>query len=220
MARTGPPKVSPVFYSRRIPLIIAETDELKLMLAAERGVAPACIEVVGLGVDHELFRPLDQASSRNELGIQRGAFVLLYVGGMDTYHDLGPVIDALARISVPLLELHLVGDGEFRGKYEARAKAARVPIRFHGQVSHEKVPEFIAAADLCLAPYRVAAFPNEAVSFSTLKIPEYMACGRPVVSVPSGHINKLIDDRYRDFSSPTMWPLGLISLRRFLPAKS
>ena len=45
------------FYSRRIPLIIAETDELKAMLAAERGVAPACIEVVGLGVDHELFRP-------------------------------------------------------------------------------------------------------------------------------------------------------------------
>ena len=169
MARTGPRKVSPVFYSRRIPLIIAETDELKLMLAAERGVTPACIEVVGLGVDHELFRPLDQASSRNELAIQPGAFVLLYVGGMDTYHDLGPVIDALARISVPLLELHLVGDGEFRGKYEARAKHARVPIRFHGQVSHEKVPEFIAAADLCLAPYRVAAFPNEAVSFSTLE---------------------------------------------------
>ena len=63
--------------------------------------------------------------------------MLLYVGGMDTYHDMGPVIDALARISVPLLELHLVGDGEFRGKYEARAKHARVPVRFHGQVSHE-----------------------------------------------------------------------------------
>ena len=196
------------FYSRRIPLIIAETDELKVMLAAERGVTPACIEVVGLGVDHELFRPLDQASSRNELGIQPGAFVLLYVGGMDTYHDMGPVIDALARISVPLLELHLVGDGEFRGKYEARAKHARVPIRFHGQVSHEKVPEFIAAADLCLAPYRVAAFPNEAVSFSTLKIPEYMACGRPVASVPSGHIKKLIDDQVSGFLFPndaTAW---------------
>ena len=196
------------FYSRRIPMIIAETDELKLMLAAERGVTQACIEVVGLGVDHELFRPLDQASSRAALGIKPEAFVLLYVGGMDTYHDLGSVIDALARSSVPLLELHLVGDGELRGKYEARAKHARVPIRFHGQVSHEKIPEFIAAADLCLAPYRVAAFPNQAVSFSTLKIPEYMACGRPVASVPSGHINKLIDDQVSGFLFPndaTAW---------------
>ena len=187
------------FYSRRIPLVIAETDELKNMLVAERGVRPECIEVVGLGVDHELFHPLDQASCRDVLGIPPQAFVLLYVGGMDNYHDVGPVIDALARVRVPGLELHLVGDGEFRGAYEARSRYARVPVRFHGQVPHDRVPKFIAAADLCLAPYRVNAFPNELVSFSTLKIPEYMACARPVASVPSGHIKRLIDDRVSGF---------------------
>jgi glycosyltransferase involved in cell wall biosynthesis len=187
------------FYSRRIPLIIAETDELKTMLVETRGVAAQSIEVVGLGVDHDLFRPLDQASSRKTLGIHTDAFVLLYVGGMDTYHDVGAAIDALTKITVPLLELHLVGDGEFRAAYEAKARHARVPIRFHGQVPHDKVPEFIAAADLCLAPYRVSAFPNESVCFSTLKIPEYMACARPVASVPSGHIKKLIDDQKSGF---------------------
>jgi glycosyltransferase involved in cell wall biosynthesis len=136
------------------------------------------------------------------LGIDPGACVLLYVGGMDAYHDLTPVIDALAKISAPFLELHLAGDGEYRGAYEARAKHARVPIRFHGQVPHDRVPEFIAAADLCLAPYRVSAFPNESVSFSTLKIPEYMACARPVASVPSGHIKKLIADQVSGFLFP------------------
>ena len=190
------------FYSRRIPLIIAETDELKAMLVAERGVAPECIEVVGLGVDHDLFRPLDQARSRNALGILPQAFVLLYIGGMDTYHDIGPVIDALAQFSVPGLELHLVGDGEFRAACQTRARQARAPVRFHGQVPHNRVPEFISAADLCLAPYRVTAFPNESVCFSTLKIPEYMACGRPVVSVPSGHIKKLIDHQVSGFLFP------------------
>ena len=187
------------FSSRRIPLVIAETEELKAMLIAQRGVAPECIKVVGLGVDHDLFRPLDQASCRNALGIPPGAFVLLYVGGMDTYHDLAPVIDGLAQITAPSLELHLVGDGEFRSAYEARARHLRIPIRFHGQVPHERVPKFIAAADLCLAPYRVNAFPNESVCFSTLKIPEYMACRRPVVSVPSGHIKRLIDDQVSGF---------------------
>jgi glycosyltransferase involved in cell wall biosynthesis len=187
------------FYSRRVPVVIAETEELRAMLVAQRGVAPECIKVVGLGVDHDLFRPLDQASCRNALGITRGAFVLLYVGGMDTYHDLAPVIDGLAQITAPSLELHLVGDGEFRSAYEAKARHVRIPIRFHGQVPHDKVPEFIAAADLCLAPYRVNAFPNESVCFSTLKIPEYMACGRPVVSVASGHIRKLIDHRVSGF---------------------
>jgi glycosyltransferase involved in cell wall biosynthesis len=187
------------FYSRRIPLIIAETDELKTMLVAERGVASEYIEVVGLGVDHGLFRPLDQACSRKALGILPQAFVLLYVGAMDNYHDLGPVIDALARFSVPGLELHLVGDGESRLAYQTRIRQARAPIRFHGQVPHDRVPDFIAAADLCLAPYRVTAFPNNSVSFSTLKIPEYMACGRPVVSVPSGHIKNLIQHQVSGF---------------------
>jgi glycosyltransferase involved in cell wall biosynthesis len=190
------------FYSRRSPLIIAETGELKSMIVASRGVAPERIEVVGLGVNHELFRPLDQAKSREQLGIQSGAFVMLYVGGMDTYHDVGPAIDALTNIAVPALELHLVGDGEYRSVYESRAKRARVPIRFHGQVPHHKIPGFIAAADLCLAPYQVSAFPNQTVAFSTLKIPEYMACGRPVASVPSGHIKTLIEDQVSGFLFP------------------
>jgi glycosyltransferase involved in cell wall biosynthesis len=206
------------FYSRRIPMVIAETDELKAMLIAERGVTPERIEVVGLGVDHELFRPLNQACSRNALGISAEAFMLLYVGGMDTYHDLGPVIDALARIRVPGLELHLVGDGAFRGAYQTRARQARVPVRFHGQVPHERVPAFIAAADLCLAPYRVAAFPNESVCFSTLKIPEYMACGRPVASVPSGHIKKLIEDQVSGYLLPNDTPSWVAFLKK-LPSR-
>jgi glycosyltransferase involved in cell wall biosynthesis len=190
------------FYSRRVPLVIAETDELKAMLSENRGIAPERIEVVGLGVDHELFRPLDQTSCRDVLGIRKQAVVLLYVGGMDTYHDVGPAIDAVSKIRVPLLELHLVGDGEYRAAYEAKAKCAGVPIKFHGQVPHKRVPEFIAAADLCLAPYRVSAFPNDLVCFSTLKIPEYMACARPVASASSGHIKKLIEDHVSGFLLP------------------
>jgi D-inositol-3-phosphate glycosyltransferase len=173
------------------------------MLAHGRGIAPEKIQVAGLGVDHALFRPVQQAASREVLKIQADAFVLLYVGGMDTYHDLFPVFDALANINVPLVELHLVGDGELRAAYEDRAKSARIPIRFHGKVAHERVADFVAAADLCLAPYRVSAFPNQAVCFSTLKIPEYMACARPVVSVPSGHIKMLIEDQVSGFLFPT-----------------
>jgi glycosyltransferase involved in cell wall biosynthesis len=190
------------FCSRRTQLVIAETEELKSMLVAKRGIAPECIEVVELGVDHNLFRPLNQSSCRSVLGIEPAAFVLLYVGGMDAYHDLGPVIHASAQTSARPLELHLVGDGKHRSRYEAAAKHARIPIRFHGQVSNHRVPKFIAAADLCVAPYRSSAFPHNLVSFSTLKIPEYMACGRPVVSIPSGHINKLVKDQISGFLFP------------------
>jgi glycosyltransferase involved in cell wall biosynthesis len=190
------------FYSRRVPVIIAETEELKGTLVQRRGISPEKIMVVGLGVDHALFCPRDQEAARISLGIKPAVTMLLYVGGMDKYHDLGPIIDALAQIRSPSLELHLVGDGEFRARYEERARHAQTPLRFHGRVPHSMVPEYIAAADVCLAPYQTSAFHGAMVTFSTLKIPEYMACGRPVVSVSSGSIRRLIEDQVSGFLFP------------------
>src|SRR5262249_60245943 len=91
------------------------------------------------------------------------------------------------------------GDGADRNRYQEFANRAQIQVQFHGKVPNHRVPEYIAAADLCLAPYRVTAFPNNSVSFSTLKIPEYMACGRPIVSVPSGHIKNMIQHQVSGF---------------------
>lgn len=192
------------YASRRMPLIIAETDELKAMLVKQRHIASERVEVIGLGVDHRLFCPLDQGDARRTLGISHEACVLLYVGGLDMYHDLEPLLQACSQDAKPRLEIHVVGNGEYRAKYEAKAREACVPVVFHGQQSHDRVPVFIGASDLCLAPYRVDAFPNQLVPFSTLKIPEYMACARPVVSVPSGHIQALIKDQETGFFVPNV----------------
>ena len=187
--------------ARRVP-VIAETEELKAALVRARGAAPDQVEVVGLGVDHALFRPREQAACRVALGLDPAPTLLLYVGGMDRYHDLGPVIDALARVRPCALELLVVGDGGHRLAYEAAARGGGAPVRFVGRVPHPLVPRYIAAADLCIAPYRAAAFPGGAVTFSTLKIPEYMACARPVASIPSGHITRLVADGVSGFLFP------------------
>jgi len=179
------------FYSRRVPMVIAETDELREMLIKHRGIAPDRLEVIGLGVDHRLFHPMDQFIARQSLGIDPGAFLVLYVGGMDINHDLGPVVEALGKTKVPYVELHLVGDGKYRPQYQEKAKGQAV-VKFHGHVPHTQVPTYIAAADVCIAPYRADAFHEGQVSFSTLKIPEYMACARAVISIPSGHVGKII----------------------------
>lgn len=180
--------------SQRLPLVIAETEELEAALVALRGLDPSRIEVVELGVDHEIFRPQDQDSTRRQLHIDGQAMVLLYVGGLDVYHDLGPIIEALGREPRnPSVQLHVVGDGELRRQYEDAARRAEVRAVFHGQVPHHSVPSYMAAADLCLAPYRPERFYGGKIAFSTLKIPEYMACAKPVASVPQGHIRNLIE---------------------------
>ncbi len=204
--------------SRRMPLIISETDELKAMLVEQRGIDKARVAVIGLGVDHQRFCPVDQCDARQRLGIGPKACVLLYVGGLDPYHDLGPMLEAAASDTRPF-EVHVVGDGVSRSHYEGLAERARVPVYFHGQRPHEQVPLLIAASDLCLAPYNTAAFHDRRIPFSTLKIPEYMACARPVVSVPSGHIEDLIADDVSGFLVPNETPAWRDFLHR-LPARS
>jgi glycosyltransferase involved in cell wall biosynthesis len=102
----------------------------------------------------------------------------------------------------------VIGDGGLRAELEQHAQSAAAPVFFHGRVPHETVPEFIAAADLCLAPYEPSAFPGGKVAYSSLKIPEYMSVGRPVVSVPSGRVLELIADGVNGFLFPntaTAW---------------
>jgi glycosyltransferase involved in cell wall biosynthesis len=205
--------------SRQVPLVIAETEELKEVLIALRGIAPDRIEVVQLGVDHGMFRPRDQSAARDVVRINQQATVLLYVGGLDIYHDLGPLIEALGREARDGVELHIAGDGELRSTYEQTARRLNVLATFHGQVAHERVSEFIAAADLCVAPYQPNKFYAGKITFSTLKIPEYMACARPVASVPNGHILRLIDDQVSGFllaNEVDAW----VAFLRALPSRS
>ncbi|HXK58407.1 MAG TPA: glycosyltransferase [Acidobacteriota bacterium] len=179
-------------YSRTAPVIIAETEELKKQLHRVRRIPSEKIEVVPLGVDHQLFRPGGQAEAREKLRMDPARLVFLYVGGMDKYHDLSPLLEALAALAPPNFELHLVGEGEYRPRYEEAALRSQCPIKFHGKVRHEQVPLFIAASDLCLAPYCSQAFYDQEITFSTLKIPEYMACARPVAGTASAGIQRLI----------------------------
>jgi glycosyltransferase involved in cell wall biosynthesis len=152
-----------------------------------------------LGVDHSKFRPFDQENARQQLGITPTITMLLYVGVLDQTHSLMPLIEALNEISCRSIELHIVGDGVLKDQYQARISGSRKNIVFHGRVPHSVVPQFIAAADLCIAPYDLRMFPSGEVAYSTLKIPEYMACARPVVSVPSGHILNLVHHNITGF---------------------
>jgi glycosyltransferase involved in cell wall biosynthesis len=178
-------------YLRQAPRIIAESDDLKTSISQVWRVPPGRIDVVGLGVDHERFRPLDQAEARRQVGVDQSRKVLLYVGALDKAHDLVPVVQALARAGDPSLELHLVGDGEYRSEIERQAAGMRAVV-FHGRVSHDAVPTYIACADLCIAPYDPHFFPRGQVGYATLKVREYLAAGRPVATSPTGVLPGLI----------------------------
>ncbi|MFL5515564.1 MAG: glycosyltransferase family 4 protein [Gemmatimonadales bacterium] len=178
-------------YLRRAPRLIAETEDLKASIIQHWRVTAERIDVVGLGVNRAVFYPRDQAAARRARGIAADRTVLLYTGALDRAHDLRPVIAAVTRLGESPIELHLVGDGEQRGELE-RAAAGSPRVVFLGRVPYASVPELIACADLCLAPYDAAFFPRGQVGYSTLKVREYLAGGRAVATSSTGVLPGLI----------------------------
>jgi glycosyltransferase involved in cell wall biosynthesis len=199
---------------RKAPLVIAETDFLKREIHRHWGVPADRIAVVHLGVDRNLFHPIDQDEARRHLDLPAGTTILTYVGVLDWTHNLEPAIRALWGPCPTDVELHVVGDGARRGEYESMSHACPRTVRFHGKVPHVEVPWHIAAADLCLAPYEAAAFASRELGYSTMKIPEYLSAGRAVASVPSGRIRSLITQGHNGF----LFPNDLTCWREFLAA--
>jgi glycosyltransferase involved in cell wall biosynthesis len=196
----------------RLP-IIAETDALKAMLV-RRGADADRVEVIGLGVDHRLFQPRDQLEARQRLGIDPTAVILVYVGAMDGYHDLSPIIEAMATAPGGV-ELHVAGDGSRRDVCEELAAYLGAAVRFHGRVPHEQVPLYIAAGDAGVVAYRDDAFPGHIVPFSTLKVPEYMACSRAVIGNAAGQSRALLEHGISGFLFPnerTAWQAFLADM--------
>lgn len=183
------------FLTRRfmstVPAIIAETPYLKSEITAHWRVPADRVTVAALGVDRQRFRPKDKAAARTALGMSSTALTLLYVGVLDWTHDLAPGLSAIAELGAQNLEFHIVGDGARRNDYESMSRE-HPWIFFHGKVPHDAVPNYIATADLCLAPYSAAAFASREVGYSSLKIPEYLSCGRPVVATPGERMKSLI----------------------------
>lgn len=71
----------------------------------------------------------------------------------------------------------------FYGKHDDRlARLRRHPnADLHGAIPHREVPAAIAAAELCVMPYRVTV---QTDAVSSLKLLEYLALGKPVLSTP------------------------------------
>jgi glycosyltransferase involved in cell wall biosynthesis len=178
---------------RRAPLVIAETEFLKRELAAYWHIPGERIAVVDLGVDRSLFRPRDQLAARQSRGLDGAGTIFVYVGVLDYTHDLEPVMRALGAARSDA-ELHIIGDGQRADEYRRIAKETGAHVIFHGRAAHAEVPGWIATADLCLAPYDARAFASGELGYATMKIPEYLAVGRAVASVPSGRVASLVRD--------------------------
>lgn len=149
---------------------------------ARYGATPDRVTVVPNGVDFAAYSggPERPGVSDKLLSQLQGRTVLFFMGQL-TYQPNTEAIRWMARFLAPALES--LAPGRFAilvcGGGNIPADCSAPSMLFAGYVSDDQLRAYQARADICLAPIRTG-------SGTRLKILEYMASGKPVVSTAKG----------------------------------
>ena len=147
-------------------------------------------ELVPNGVDTKLFRRV-KSNIKAELWLE-DYFVLGYVGVLREWVDLRPVYQAIRNLND--VKLLIVGEEGMLSENKELIRRYRVEdkVIFAGTVPYTKVPLYISAMDVCLIPFKQNAISQNAVP---LKLFEYMACEKPVISADLKGVREAVGDR-------------------------
>jgi len=159
------------FVVRRAATVIAVSRWLQERLEETVPEARGRTEVVDCGVDLERFAPRDVEPARASVDWDGAGTHFLCLGGLTERKNVLRLARAFERRGGGTLAF--VGDGPLRNALEGRPG-----VRLAGRVSHEEVPNWIAASDVVCQPSL-----SEPFGLATL---EAMASGRSVVASSVG----------------------------------
>jgi glycosyltransferase involved in cell wall biosynthesis len=159
------------FVVRRAASVIAVSRWLQERLEEAVPEARGRTEVVDCGVDVERFAPRDVEPARASVDWAGAGTHFLCLGGLTERKNVLRLARAFERRGEGTLAF--VGDGPLRNALEGRSG-----VRLAGRVSHEEVPNWIAASDVVCQPSL-----SEPFGLATL---EAMASGRSVVASSVG----------------------------------
>lgn len=146
------------------------------------GAQPEKTMVIRAGIDSGRFNPsIDGSAVREKYGIKNDDKVLLFMGWLYHFSGLKEVALGLSKLSDRRIKFLLVGEGDaYNELCEIRDKhGLQDRVILAGKQPYDVLPQFIAAADICLLP----AHNNEIMrDIVPIKMYEYMALGKPVLS--------------------------------------
>ena len=208
---TGRPLVLEVIGNRVTRLQMSRSRSI---IAYSRGMfegkEASKVELVTGAVDTESFKP-DLASReevRDAYSLQ-GSKVVGYVGTFQEWHGLTELIEAAREVLRSRQDVRFLMVGPYYGETEARVKSAGIAdsFIFTGPIKYEQVPRYMNASDVLVAPYN----PDKIESTeqvrkhglgSPLKVFEYMAVGKPVITTNVKPISDPVEDGVTGYLIP------------------
>jgi len=179
------------YLARKCDRILVATDRERDNLVQHYGASPETIGVVPCGVNLDLFRPLDKAAARQQLGFAKDESIVLYVGRFAPVKGIDRLMEAIAHLQHhQRLRLVIVGgDGDGAPEYEnlrrlARKLSIQDSVTFVGRIEQDGLPPYYSAAD-------VLAVPSHYESFGLVAL-ESLASGTPVVATKVGAMESIL----------------------------
>ena len=170
-------------FFKSVNKIVAVTPGIKEDLYKRYNIPADKMVVISNGANTDIFRPMDQANVKEELGLEQRSKYVCFVGNLAPWQGVEYLIQAAPLVlkRVPEAKFLIVGDGMMRSELESMVKKLGLQDKFlfTGSIPFEHVPKYINASDVCVAPFIRAR--NEKIGLSPLKIYEYLACGKPVI---------------------------------------
>jgi glycosyltransferase involved in cell wall biosynthesis len=155
-----------------------------------------CVKVTA-GVNLELFRPDPDARQliRSKLCLG-GDPVIGYAGSFQEWHGVEAALRAVSLLKERSAKVNLLLVGPSFEPYVSIAKELGISEQctFVGPVGYKDVPAYINACDILVAPYDPSKDPlrREFGIGSPIKVLEYMACEKPVVSTSVPPIDSML----------------------------
>lgn len=144
-------------------------------------------KVIPNGVDTYQFRDYGDVM-REKLKLD--GFIIGYVGVLREWVNFEPIFKALRDLPKNIKLLVVGREGRFAETRDL-AKSYRISDRviFAGMISYSEVPKYISAMDICIIPFNQSHISKNALP---LKLFEYMACSRPVISAELPEVKRVV----------------------------
>jgi len=184
-------------YERILPRLVDSmsfASEALRQKALRLGVPDEDLFPAPVGADLEAFRPeRDGRAVRDRYDLGEGP-VVMYMGQLGGAAYANLLLDAIPLVlrEEPGTRFFVVGGGRRLEALMEQAKDLGIgdKVTFSGYVEQERVPDYVAAADVAVATFE----DNEITRCkSPLKIAEYLAAGKPIVATDVGDVPRMIE---------------------------
>ncbi len=161
------------------------------------GWQPRASAVIADAFDATIYQPRDRDAARQRVHLDPHTLVIVYAGMTFAHRGLDRLVQAFADAALSEARLILVGGrpAEIAALQEQiRGLGLTERVVLTGPYPPDTVADYLAAADLLAIPDTITD-----VTASPLKLFEYMAMGRPIISVDLPAIREVVDERAARF---------------------